>query len=56
MHGDATGEAISTALLRRVAGAGIPLRARTTVVDVCWTTVARSAYGCWTAPSCPRDA
>ena len=34
MHGDATGEAISTALLRRVAEAGIQLRARTTVVDV----------------------
>ena len=34
VHGDATGEAISTALLRRVAEAGIPLRARTTVVDV----------------------
>ena len=34
VHGDATGEAISTALLRRVADAGIPLRARTTVVDV----------------------
>ena len=34
VHGDATGEAISTALLRRVADAGIPLRARTTAVDV----------------------
>jgi L-aspartate oxidase len=34
VHGDATGEAISTALLRRVADAGIPLRARTTGVDV----------------------
>ena len=34
VHGDATGEAISTALLRRVAAEGIPLRARTTVVDV----------------------
>jgi L-aspartate oxidase len=34
VHGDATGEAISTALLRRVAEAGIDLRARTTVVDV----------------------
>ncbi|HEY5784485.1 MAG TPA: L-aspartate oxidase [Microlunatus sp.] len=34
VHGDATGEAISTALLQRVAEAGIPLRARTTVVDI----------------------
>ena len=34
VHGDATGEAISTALLRRVAAAGIPLRPRTTVVDL----------------------
>jgi L-aspartate oxidase len=34
VHGDATGEAISTALLRRVAEAGVPLRPRTTVVDV----------------------
>ena len=34
VHGDATGEAISSALLQRVADAGIRLRARTTVVDV----------------------
>ncbi|HEU4544664.1 MAG TPA: FAD-dependent oxidoreductase, partial [Microlunatus sp.] len=34
VHGDATGEAISTALLRRVAETGVPLRARTTVTDV----------------------
>jgi L-aspartate oxidase len=34
VHGDATGEAISSALLQRVTAAGIRLRARTTVVDV----------------------
>jgi L-aspartate oxidase len=34
VHGDATGEAISTALLRRVAEERVLLRPRTTVVDV----------------------
>lgn len=34
VHGDATGAAISTALVDRVAEAGIPLLANTTVVDI----------------------
>lgn len=34
VHGDATGAAIATALVRRVTAAGIDLRVRTTVTDV----------------------